>query len=174
VVARPFKDLRSLQSRIAAAAASAASWPRPPAGQSLTYNKADNFIAQGPAYDLFLKQLPNQTGTSKDLGFWMTLLDGRLSVRYTNFVTKQLNLRNGDISTMAQRILRYEGFVANDAWNLRSQATAWLNGLGTGGTATNEQIAAAIKMPIEQYNGLQDDRRQRHLCRGQRCGVEGT
>jgi hypothetical protein len=51
--------------------------------------------------------------------------------------------------------LRYEGFVATDAWNLRTQTTAWLNGLGTGGVATNEQIAAAIKMPLAQYNGLQ-------------------
>ena len=45
--------------------------------------------------------------------------------------------------------------VATDAWNLRTQTTAWLNGLGTGGVATNEQIAAAIKMPVAQYNGLQ-------------------
>jgi outer membrane receptor protein involved in Fe transport len=30
-----------------------------------------------------------------------------------------------------------------------------LNGLAQGGTATNAQIAAAIKMPLEQYNGLQ-------------------
>jgi hypothetical protein len=153
VVARPFQGLtfvrtegKSGLNRLLAEALS---------GLSLTYNQSDNFIAQGPAYDLFLKQLPNQTGTSKDVGFWMTLFDGRLSVRYSHFDTKQLNLRNGDISTMAQRILRYEGFVANDSYNLRSQATAWLSGLGTGGTATNAQIAAAIKMPLEQYNGLQ-------------------
>jgi hypothetical protein len=125
-------------------------------GLSLTYNKSDNFIAQGPAYDLFLNQLPNQTGTSKDIGFWLSLLDGKLSIRYTKFDTEELNLRNGDISTMAQRILRYEGFVANDAWNLRKQATAWLSGVGIGGTASDEQIAAAIQMPIEQYRGLRD------------------
>jgi hypothetical protein len=153
LVARPFQGLTFLRSegksglgRFLTEAVS---------GLSLTYNQSDNFIAQGPAYDLFLKQLPNQSGISKDLGFWMTILDGRLSIRYTHFDTKQLDLRNGDISTMAQRILRYEGFVANDSYNLRSQATAWLNGLGTGGTATNAQVASAIKMPIEQYNGLQ-------------------
>jgi hypothetical protein len=38
---------------------------------------------------------------------------------------------------------------------LRTQTTAWLSGLGTGGTATNAQIAAAIKMSADQYNGLQ-------------------
>jgi hypothetical protein len=154
LVARPFKDLRSLKSRAESGSGPGRFFAEAVTGLALTYNKSDNFIAQGPAYDLFLNQLPNQTGTSKDIGFWLTLLEGRLSIRYTNFDTKQLNLRNGDISTMAQRILRYEGFVANDAWNLRKQTTAWLNGLGTGGTATNAQIAAAIKMPLEQYEGL--------------------
>ncbi len=153
VVGRPFRDLAALRpegktglGRFLAEAAGSL---------SLTYNLSDNFIAQGPAYDLFLKQLPNQSGKSKDLGFWVTVLDGRLSLRYTRFDTKQLDLRNGDISTMAQRILRYEGFVANDSYNLRTQSTAWLSGLGTGGTATNAQVASAIKMSPDQYTGLQ-------------------
>lgn len=153
LVARPFRDtgfLKRAQDRggVGKFLAEAAT------GLSLTYNKSDNFIAQGPAYDLFLRQLPNQTGTTKDFGFWMNLLDGKFSLRFTTFDTKELNLRNGDISTMAQRLLRIEGFVQNDAHNLRKQVTAWLNGTGIGGTATDEQIAAAIKMPIEQYEGL--------------------
>lgn len=155
IVARPFRDLRFLESHLSGGSGIGRFLAEAVNGLSLTYNKADNFIAQGPAYDLFLNALPNQTGTSKDLGFWLTLFDGKLSVRYTHFDTKQLNLRNGDISTMAQRVLRYEGFISSDAWNLRTQTTAWLNGLNTGGVATNEQIAAAIKMPIDQYNGLQ-------------------
>jgi hypothetical protein len=150
IVARPFRDLKFLQSRVSGGSGVGRFLAEAVSSLSLTYNKADNFIAQGPAYDLFLNQLPNQTGTTKDIGFWMTMLDGRLSLRYNHFVTDQLNLRNGDISTMAQRILRYEGFIANDAWNLRTQVTGWL-----GGTATDEQIAAAIQMPIAQYDGLQ-------------------
>ena len=153
LVARPFQNLKFFQPRNSGSAVSRF-LAEAISSLSLTYNRSDNFIAQGPAYDLFLEQLPNQSGTSKDLGFWMTMLDGRLSVRYTHFVTSQNDLRNGDISTMAQRILRYEGFLATDSYNLRTQTTAWLNGLGTGGTATNAQIAAAIKMPLEQYNGL--------------------
>jgi hypothetical protein len=155
IVARPFKDMKFLKNRVNGGSGIGKFFAEAVSSLSLTYNNADNFIAQGPAYDLFLKQLPNQTGTSKDLGFWITMLDGKLSVRYNHFDTKQLNLRNGDISTMAQRILRYEGFIQTDSYNLRTQTTAWMNGLATGGTATNEQIAAAIKMPIEQYNGLQ-------------------
>ena len=155
LVVRPFRELKFLRSEISGGNAVGRFLAEAVNGLSLTYNRSDNFIAQGPGYDLFLKQLPNQSGISKDLGFWMTMLDGRLSVHFTNFDTKQLDLRNGDISTMAQRILRYEGFIQTDSYNLRTQTTAWLNGLPNGGTATNAQIAAAIKMPLDQYNGLQ-------------------
>jgi hypothetical protein len=154
VVARPFRDFRSLRSRIDSGSGASRFLAEVVSGLSLTYNKSDNFIAQGPAYDLFLNQLPNQTGTSKDIGFWLTVLDGKFSLRYTKFDTEELNLRNGDISTMAQRILRYEGFVANDAWNLQRQAANWLNGVGSNGIASDAQIAAAIQMPLAQFQGL--------------------
>ena len=155
IVVRPLRDVEFFRTRVTNGSGVGKFLAEAITSLSLTYNHADNFIAQGPAYDLFLRQLPNQSGTTKDRGFWMTMLDGRLSVRYNNFVTDQKDLRNGDISTMAQRILRYEGFIATDSYNLRTQTSAWLNGLGTGGVATNAQIAAAIKMPLEQYNGLQ-------------------
>ncbi len=149
-VVRPFRDLKFLQGLTNNSSGFGRFFGDAINSFSATYNTSDNFIAQGPAYDLFLNRLPNQTGTSKDIGFWMTMLNGGLSIRYTHFDTKQLNLRNGDISTMAQRVMRYEGFVSSDAWNLRKQVTAWL-----GGTATDSQIASAIKMPLEQYTGLQ-------------------
>ena len=114
VVARPFRDLRSLRAKVDGGSGVSKFFAELVSGLNLTYNQSDNFIAQGPAYDLFLNQLPNQTGESEDIGFWLTALDGKISLRYTHFDTLQLNLRNGDISTMAQRILRYEGFVAND------------------------------------------------------------
>lgn len=154
LVARPFRDLRSLRSKIDGGSGVSKFLAELVANFSPTYSQADNFIAQGPAYDLFLNLLPNQTGESEDIGFWLTVLDDKLSIRYTHFDTLQLNLRDGDISTMAQRLLRYEGFVATDAWNLRSQVPNWLNGVSTGGVASDEQIAAAIKMPIEQFKGL--------------------
>ena len=154
IVARPLQDLKFLRPGLESGSGVKRFLAQVANSLSLSYNQSDNFIAQGPAYDLFLHQLPNQTGTSKDIGFTITPLDGKLSIRYTHFDTKQLNLRNGDISTMAQRVLRYEGFIQNDGYNLRTQSTAWLNGLGTGGSATNQQIADAIHMSIDQYNGL--------------------
>ena len=154
VVVRPFRDIRFLKTNASNGTGLGKFFAEIATSFSPTYNKSDNFIAQGPAYDLFLNKLPNQTGTSKDIGFWVTALDNKLSIRYTYYDTKQLNLRNGDISTMAQRILRYEGFVSNDAWNLRKQTTAWLNNVNTGGSASDAEIAAAIQMPLEQYQGL--------------------
>ncbi len=150
LVARPLRDLKFLQSQVNGGTGIRRLLAEAVSSLSLTYNKSDNFIAQGPGYDLMLNPLPNQSGTSKDIGLWTSVLEGKISVRYTHFDTKQLNLRNGDITTMAQRVLRYDGFVATDAWNLRTQATGWL-----GGTATDAQIAAAIKMPLAQYTGLQ-------------------
>ena len=133
LVARPFRDIKFLQSRATSSGNGFSKFlAEVVTSFSPTYNKADNFIPQGPAYDLFLHPLPNQTGTSKDIGFWITAMEGRLSVRYNHFDTKQLDLRNGDITTMAQRIARYEGFVSTDAYNLRTQVSNWLAGVGTG------------------------------------------
>lgn len=149
IVARPFQDIEFLKSQAKGGSGFGRFLAEAVNGLSLTYNKADNFIAQGPAFDLFLNRLPNQTGTTKDLGLWMTVLEGKLSLRYVHYETKQLNLRNGDISTMAQRVMRPDGLVANDRWNLEKHVTAWL-----GGTPTAAQIADAMQMPLEQYNGL--------------------
>ena len=149
IVARPLRDLKFLRPQAGGGASVSRFLAEAVSSLSLTYNRSDNFIAQGPAYDLYLKPLPNQTGTSKDLGFWMTMLDGRVSIRYTHFVTKQRNLRNGDITTMLQRLFHYEGFGSTDAFNLRSQVIGWL-----GGSPTDAQIAAAFKMPVERYTAL--------------------
>lgn len=119
VVVRPFRDLGSLQNQRGA-------WAEIIRGLSLTYNKSDNFIPKGPAVDLFLNPLPNQTGTSEDFGFWVTLFESKLSIRYNHYRTDQINFRNGDISTIAQRVLRADGLNANDNWNLLDRATDWV------------------------------------------------
>jgi hypothetical protein len=115
---------------------------------SLTYNRSDNFIPQGPAVDLFLRPLPNQTGKTTDKGVWLTLLDGRVSIRYNQFRTDQINIRNGDIATIAQRVLRADGLNAADAWNLQDRATEWITQLNP------TYSAAQIKTAVAQTMGL--------------------
>lgn len=155
IVARPFQDLDFLKSKASGGSGFSKFFAEAVSSMSLTYNKADNFIAQGPAYDLFLNQLPNQTGTTKDLGLWMSMMDGKLSFRYVHYDTKQLDLRNGDISTMAQRILRMDGLVANDRQSLMRHVKGWMGYLD-GETPPDDVMAAGLQMPLDQYIGLKE------------------
>jgi len=155
VVARPFRDLRSLNAQVARGSGIRRFLAEAVSGLSLTYNKADNFVAEGPAADLFLNPLPNQTGTTVDKGVWLNLFDGKLSLRYVHYVTKQLNLRNGDVSTLAQRIMRMDGLVANDRQSLMRHAKNWL-GYADGETPPDDIMAAALQMPLEQFSGLKE------------------
>ncbi|MBL9190673.1 MAG: TonB-dependent receptor [Opitutaceae bacterium] len=142
VVVRPFRDLKFLKNQTTGGGGIGKFLADAVSSASLTYNKSDNFIAQGPAFDLFLRPLPNQTGKSKDLGLWMTTLEGRLTVRYTYFKTDQINFRNGDISTIAQRVLRADGLNAADAWNLQDRSTEWITQLNP--TWTTDQVKAEV------------------------------
>lgn len=157
VVVRPFKDMKFLDARLSGGGGIGKFLAEAVDGLSLTYNKSDNFIATGPAVDLFLRPLPNQTGDSKDIGFWMTMLDGNLSIRYTHFDTKQLAYRDGDINTIAQRVLRADGLNAADAWNLQDRATEWVTQLNPGWSTTQikAEVARTMGLTQEQIDGLE-------------------
>jgi hypothetical protein len=147
-VVRPFRDLRFLNSQVSVGSGIGRFVAEAVSSLSLTYNKSDNFIPQGPAVDLFLRPLPNQTGKTKDMGLWLTTLDGKFSVRYNHFKTDQINIRNGDIATIAQRVLRADGLNAADAWNLQDRATEWI-------TQLNPSFSPAqIKTAVAQTMGL--------------------
>jgi hypothetical protein len=109
---------------------------------SLTYNRADNFVPQSPAIDLFLNQLPNTTGQTREYGFWLPLADNKFVLRFNHYSTKQLNDRNGDANTVAQRILRADLDVSGDAFQLEDRATAWVQLLHP--TYTSDQVKSAV------------------------------
>ncbi|PTY08936.1 TonB-dependent receptor [Opitutaceae bacterium EW11] len=75
---------------------------------NLYYNKSDSFIPSTPAQDLFLNKLPDPSGEDKSWGVGFTLLDNKLNVRITHYKNSQLNSRNSDANTMAQRIIRHD------------------------------------------------------------------
>ena len=157
VVVRPLRDLKFLSASATGGSAVGRFLGEAFRSLSLTYNKSDNFIASGPAVDLFLRPLPNQTGISKDLGFWMTTLNGRLSIRYVHYKTSQLSIRNGDINTIAQRVLRADGLNAADAWNLQDRSTEWITQLNPSWTAAQvkAEVAKTMGMTQEQIDGLE-------------------
>ncbi|MSU65223.1 MAG: TonB-dependent receptor [Opitutus sp.] len=75
-------------------------------GLSVHYNRSNSFIPATPAQDLFLNLLPNPTGEDKSFGMGLNLFDGKVVVRVTRYETSQLNIRNGDANTTAQRVIR--------------------------------------------------------------------
>ncbi len=141
-VVRPFRDLRFLTAQANSGSPVARFLAEAAGSLSFTYNRSDNFIPQGPAVDLFLRPLPNQTGKTVDKGLWVTLFDGKMSLRYNRYQTDQINIRNGDIATIAQRVLRADGLNAADAWNLQDRATEWITQLNP--TFTPAQIKTAV------------------------------
>lgn len=160
VVVRPFKDLSFIESRTQGGNGVSRLLAQAASGLSLTYNKSDNFIPQGPAFDLFLRPLPNQTGASKDYGFWLNLFDGRLSLRYNHFKTDQIDFRNGDISTIAQRVLRADGILNtnnHDAWNLQDRATDWVSELNPGFSQdqVRAEVARIMGLSLEVQDALE-------------------
>ena len=155
IVARPFRDFKFLKSEVDSGRGFGRFLAEAVSGLSLTYNEADNFIAQGPAKDLFLNPLPNQTGTTIDKGLWMSVFDNKLSLRYVHYETKQSDLRNGDVSTLAQRIMRMDGLVANDRQSLMRHVKGWLGYLD-GETPPDDVMAAGLQMPLKQFSGLKE------------------
>ncbi len=149
-VVRPLRDIKFLNTAARSSSGVGRFLAEAVSSLSLTYNRSDNFIPQGPAVDLFLRPLPNQTGKTRDVGFWMTALDGRLSVRYTHFKTDQINIRNGDINTIAQRVLRADGLVAADPHNLQDRSTQWITELNPSFTPAQIQAEVARTMGLSQ------------------------
>lgn len=155
-VLRPFQDIRFINDHATNGTGVGRFLAGAVQGFSPFYNKGDNFIAQGPAYDLFLKSLPNQTGTTKDIGFWLRLFDGKLSVRYSRQTSEQRDKRDGDINTIASRVLRIDGLNAADAWNLQDRATAWVRELNPGFTEAQvlSAVAGTMALPQSTIDGL--------------------
>lgn len=122
---------------------------------ALTYNKSDNFIPSPPAFDLFLNPLPNQTGEGKDIGVWITLFDGKLVIRATRYDNTQLNARDGDANTIAQRTLRLD-LAANDAHQLFNRSRDWhlLQNPGASVSQAEDFAFGVMKLTRDQYTAL--------------------
>jgi hypothetical protein len=145
-VVRPFRGLAMLASleRAGGAGRFAADALR---GLSLTYNKSDSFTPATPAQDLFLKVLPNPSGEDRSWGFGLNLLEGRAVLRVTRYENAQRNGRNGDTSTIAQRIIRTDLVPATTTpapFVLENQVTAWVTQDPAHATWTQAQIQAEV------------------------------
>lgn len=155
IVARPFRDLKFVNNL--ANGGGPLGWAGQAArGLSLTYNQSDNFFPQAPAIDLFLRPLPNVTGRGKDYGFWMSFADDKIVLRFNHYITKQLNIRNGDANTIMNRVVRIDLDVAADAYELAPRATNWWTVLHPEWTPAQvkQAVSDQIKIPVATWDTL--------------------
>jgi hypothetical protein len=105
-----------------------------------------------------LNQLPNQTGRGEDYGLWLNLFSGKLVVRLNRYENSQLNVRDGDANTIAQRVLRLDGIIAADRYRLYQRATDWYTLTQPGWTAQQVESAVFSQMHItrDQFYALQE------------------
>lgn len=154
LVARPFRDL-GFVNRWAQRGGFTQFFGELLRDSAITYNKSDNFIPAPPAIDLFLNPLPNQTGEGEDIGVWLNMFNSKLVVRVNHYDNTQINARDGDANTIAQRVLRLE-LYANDRYQLFNRARDWhllQNPSASVGQAEDSALAL-MKMSREQYDLL--------------------
>ena len=94
LVARPFKELAFVR-RAAESTGFARFFGQAVQGFSLHYNDSQNFSPADAAYNLYLQELPNPTGQSKEYGFSLRLFDDKFTMRVTRQETLQANTRAG-------------------------------------------------------------------------------
>jgi hypothetical protein len=121
-------------------------------GLTFHYNESNSFTPQDPRFSLFLEELPNPHGEGKDRGFSLAMFDNRLVLKVNFWKTSQLDNRNGDAGTIAQRTLRHD-VASTAAFLLETQATAWV-------TAQNPNFSAAqIDAEVSRQMGISTDLR---------------
>jgi len=116
-------------------------------GLSLSYNESDSFRPQDPRVDLYLRPLPNPSGSGKDYGFSLNLFDNRFVLRYNDYETQQIKTRGGDAGTIAQRVTRTD-VAATAAFLLQDQALAWVAAVNPTWTTAQIQTEVGRQMGI--------------------------
>lgn len=174
LVARPFRDL-GFVNRWAQGTGFTQFFGELLRDSAITYNKSDNFIPAPPAVDLFLNPLPNQTGEGEDIGIWLNMFDSKLVVRVNHYDNTQINARDGDANTIAQRVLRLE-FFANDRYQLFNRARDWhllQNSNASVGQAEDSALQL-MQLTRAQYDSLLDNANAGTLAATNDIDAKGT
>jgi outer membrane receptor protein involved in Fe transport len=126
-VAKPFRNWRSLDSRIERLGGLASIGAQFVRSLSFHYGTSDSFIPERTAQNLNLRLLPNPTSETEERGFSFAISD-KLVVRFNMYETNQIDSRTGDAGTIATRAGRIDFAFGgnNDQFNLQRQATAWI------------------------------------------------
>ena len=119
-------------------------------GFNFYLNKSDSFAPADTAYDLFLRELPNPSGESKEYGFSFAMFENRFNVRIAHQQTTQTNSR-ANTSVIATRALGIDFHPGgqNLGFNLYDAATDWELALHPTFTTEQAQDAAAKRIGYE-------------------------
>lgn len=143
VVVQPFKSFGFVQ-RAAESTGAARFFGQLVSGFRVHYNQSDSFQPADTAYNVFLEQLPNPQGKTKEYGFSLSMFDNRLYLRATRFETTQFRARTG-IGTVATRAMAMDFDVPgqNLTFDLYTTATGWQQTMHPEFTLAQAQSAAA-------------------------------
>jgi len=110
-------------------------------------NKSDSFAPADTAYNLFLEELPNPSGETKEYGFSVQMFDNRFVVRVSHQETMQQASRaaTGVIATRALGLDFHPGGQTL-SFNLYDAATTWEQALHPNYTLEQAQDAAAKRI----------------------------
>jgi hypothetical protein len=79
----------------------------------LSYNQANAFSPGSTTYDVWGMPLPDPSGESKDYGFTLILLDGKLSIVAKQFETIDIGRSTSELNTIVQRAMRMDRRTGN-------------------------------------------------------------
>ena len=155
VVVKPFRSLGFLKNEAERGSGVTRFLAQALHGLSFYYNKSDSFAPADTAFDLFLRELPNPSGETKEFGFGLSMFDNRFSARISRQETTQENSR-ANTTVIATRALGIDFHPGGQvlSFNLYDAATTWEQTLHP--TWTQQQVTDAAAKRIGYEPGYVD------------------
>ena len=144
VVVKPFREFEFIKREAAQGSGVTRLLAQTFRGFNFHYNQSDSFQPADTAYNLYLQELPNPTGTSKEYGFSLAMFDNKFAVRVTHQETLQVHTRAGTgvIATRALAI-DFDNSGQNLTFGLFDLATGWAQSINPALTLGQAQEVAA-------------------------------
>lgn len=120
IVVKPFRTSEFLNREFTGAARYAAQAIR---GFNMHYSESNTFRPVDSAYSLYLEELPNPTGESKEWGFSLNMFDNKFNMRLTRQETIQKDTRAGT-GVLATRALSIDFDIPGQTRNFDLMDTA--------------------------------------------------
>jgi hypothetical protein len=144
VVVKPFRHLSAIEREASNGTGLSRFLAQAVRGFNVHYSTSDSFQPADTAYNLYLEELPNPTGESKEYGFSLNMFDNKFSMRVSHHETLQVHTRSG-IGVVATRALAmdFDNSGQNLTFGLFDLATSWYQQIHPEWTLGQAQDTAA-------------------------------